>query len=268
MKFNSILLLQFNFLLTLGNSESNYKNELFTKMSNNKARNVRSNAILDNTSNRKDKIHIQIHELNKDRHYKKRDVRNKIEEKHEIQKLEDQINEVHNYHPVKRDTTNELEKKKQSHIIRVHISDGGKRHPEKRHILNEIKGTRNTKVITGTRNENIVADISDEPEDNDEVSGDDTDDASGADYANVDDAVSSQEAEDSQDDKRVQNLGKMRQGDKEKGELICRRKCSLPMTYEECAFPRCDYKYKTVRDLCFWLCKNQRQHCQDVCEYE
>ena len=46
----------------------------------------------------------------------------------------------------------------------------------------------------------------------------------------------------------------------------CYQKCSTPMTYEQCALPRCSYKIRPIRSLCYALCRNQIKRCVKVCE--
>lgn len=46
----------------------------------------------------------------------------------------------------------------------------------------------------------------------------------------------------------------------------CKRVCEDPMTYEECAVPRCEYKMGTIKDLCIYLCKHQTPVCRQQCE--
>ena len=46
----------------------------------------------------------------------------------------------------------------------------------------------------------------------------------------------------------------------------CKRVCKEPMTYKQCAVPRCDYKLGTIKDLCIWLCKHQTPVCSQECE--
>ena len=46
----------------------------------------------------------------------------------------------------------------------------------------------------------------------------------------------------------------------------CKRVCEDPMTYEECAVPRCEYKMGTIKDLCVYLCKHQTPVCRQQCE--
>lgn len=46
----------------------------------------------------------------------------------------------------------------------------------------------------------------------------------------------------------------------------CKRVCEEPMTYEQCAVPRCDYKMGSIKDLCIYLCKHQTPVCRQQCE--
>ena len=46
----------------------------------------------------------------------------------------------------------------------------------------------------------------------------------------------------------------------------CKRVCEDPMTYDQCAVPRCDYKMGTIKDLCIYLCKHQIPVCRQQCE--
>ena len=46
----------------------------------------------------------------------------------------------------------------------------------------------------------------------------------------------------------------------------CKRVCGDPMSYEQCAVPRCDYKMGTIKDLCIYLCKHQTPVCTQECE--
>ena len=46
----------------------------------------------------------------------------------------------------------------------------------------------------------------------------------------------------------------------------CKRVCKDPMTYEQCAVPRCGYKMGTIKDLCIYLCKHQTPVCSEECE--
>ncbi|XP_065656300.1 uncharacterized protein LOC100210127 isoform X1 [Hydra vulgaris] len=52
---------------------------------------------------------------------------------------------------------------------------------------------------------------------------------------------------------------------KRRGSMKCEKKCSVPLEYHECAHPRCDFKIGTIKDLCFFLCKHQKERCEDVC---
>ena len=52
----------------------------------------------------------------------------------------------------------------------------------------------------------------------------------------------------------------------ERRRLQCHRKCTLPMSFEECAIPRCGFKVGTIKDLCYYLCKHQKPRCEDICD--
>ena len=65
------------------------------------------------------------------------------------------------------------------------------------------------------------------------------------------------------------------QGESEKGEnddsqvthiKQCKRVCEEPMTYDQCAVPRCNLKMGTIKDLCIYLCKHQTPVCRQQCE--
>lgn len=65
------------------------------------------------------------------------------------------------------------------------------------------------------------------------------------------------------------------QGESEKGEnddsqithiKQCKRVCEEPMTYNQCAVPRCNLKMGTIKDLCIYLCKHQTPVCRQQCE--
>lgn len=53
---------------------------------------------------------------------------------------------------------------------------------------------------------------------------------------------------------------------RQESKIQCHKTCSMPMTYHECAHPRCSLKVGTIKDLCFYLCKHQKERCEDVCE--
>lgn len=55
-------------------------------------------------------------------------------------------------------------------------------------------------------------------------------------------------------------------GNQRSGKLTCRKKCTIPLTFHKCAFPRCSMKMGSIKDLCFYLCKHQKEKCEDVCE--
>ena len=46
----------------------------------------------------------------------------------------------------------------------------------------------------------------------------------------------------------------------------CRKRCKTPLTFHQCAFPRCSQKLGTIKDLCFFLCKHQKEKCERVCD--
>ena len=46
----------------------------------------------------------------------------------------------------------------------------------------------------------------------------------------------------------------------------CKRVCEEPMTYDQCAVPRCNLKMGTIKDLCIYLCKHQTPVCRQECE--
>ena len=46
----------------------------------------------------------------------------------------------------------------------------------------------------------------------------------------------------------------------------CRKRCKMPLTFHQCAFPRCSQKLGTIKDLCFYLCKHQKERCEQVCD--
>ena len=69
--------------------------------------------------------------------------------------------------------------------------------------------------------------------------------------------------------------GSEAEGETEKGESDdsrvthikqCKRVCEEPMTYDQCAVPRCDFKMGTIKDLCIYLCKHQTPVCRQECE--
>ena len=64
--------------------------------------------------------------------------------------------------------------------------------------------------------------------------------------------------------------GESEKGDDSEAEVThvkqCKRVCEDPMTYEECAVPRCEYKMGTIKDLCIYLCKHQTPVCRQQCE--
>ncbi len=89
-------------------------------------------------------------------------------------------------------------------------------------------------------------------DDDDEDDADNNDDDSNDDNGSGD---NDQSNDDDDDDKKTA-----------KKRVVCKRKCVTPMTYDECAIPRCTMKHNIVRNLCYYLCKHQQVHCSDVCE--
>jgi len=80
-------------------------------------------------------------------------------------------------------------------------------------------------------------------EDSDEKSSDNDEDDDDDDSGSGDD-------EDSNDDRKSK----------------CQKRCKTPLTFSQCAFPRCSQKLGTIKDLCFYLCKHQKQRCEQVCD--
>ena len=58
---------------------------------------------------------------------------------------------------------------------------------------------------------------------------------------------------------RLNNRYKIFEDKIEHPEPKCYQKCSTPMSYHECALPRCTFKIRSIRNLCFMLCKNQKK---------
>lgn len=71
-------------------------------------------------------------------------------------------------------------------------------------------------------------------------------------------------------DKESEAEGESEKGERNDSEVThvkqCKRVCEDPMTYNECAVPRCDYKMGTIKDLCIYLCKHQTPVCRQECE--
>jgi hypothetical protein len=61
---------------------------------------------------------------------------------------------------------------------------------------------------------------------------------------------------------------KLIEAQKKKKKLKCHQKCELPMSYNQCAIPRCYYKHGAIKRLCFLLCHKQQKKCRTVCEEE
>jgi len=50
--------------------------------------------------------------------------------------------------------------------------------------------------------------------------------------------------------------------------VVCKRRCAPPMTFDQCANPRCAMKHSIVKELCYYLCKHQQVKCRETCEPE
>ena len=101
----------------------------------------------------------------------------------------------------------------------------------------------------------------DDASDDDKNSSDDSsdndssDDESGSGDEEDDNATTSEDSTDS-DDEETAGASKTQ----------CRKRCKTPLTFHQCAFPRCSQKLGTIKDLCFFLCKHQKTKCERVCE--
>ena len=92
-------------------------------------------------------------------------------------------------------------------------------------------------------------------DDDDDDDNDDNDD----DNSDSDDSQGSAEqgsGDDSDDD------------DSKSKRVVCKKRCAPPMTYDECANPRCAMKHSIVKNLCYFLCRNQQIVCRNTCEPE
>jgi len=91
-------------------------------------------------------------------------------------------------------------------------------------------------------------------EDQKKSDDDDDDDESGS----GDDEDEKNEDADSEDEEKPVKQAKK--------QLSCHRRCRAPLTFHQCAFPRCSEKLGTIKDLCFFLCKHQKEKCEEICE--
>lgn len=46
----------------------------------------------------------------------------------------------------------------------------------------------------------------------------------------------------------------------------CETVCAIPLTYQQCAVPRCEHKIGSIKDLCYFLCEHQKPHCRQECK--
>ena len=76
-------------------------------------------------------------------------------------------------------------------------------------------------------------------------------------FAKDDDSEKQEESVKDEDDSKEDTADK---------KISCRTECTPPMDYETCAVPRCDYKLGSIKDLCQYLCRHQKEHCEEVCE--
>lgn len=98
--------------------------------------------------------------------------------------------------------------------------------------------------------------------DNDDKSDNDDDDDK---YDNNDDDSDSDDSEGSAE----QGSGDDSDDDESNSKrVVCKKRCAPPMTYDECANPRCAMKHSIVKNLCYFLCKNQQIVCRNTCEPE
>jgi len=85
-----------------------------------------------------------------------------------------------------------------------------------------------------------------------------------------DDDSGSGDEEDASDDTKRDETDQSDDDDEQAGKSSdnkqCRKRCKTPLTFHQCAFPRCTQKLGTIKDLCFFLCKHQKQRCERVCE--
>ena len=64
----------------------------------------------------------------------------------------------------------------------------------------------------------------------------------------------------------IEKLSEKHHDEKKNGSKVCYRKCSFPMSFAQCAVPRCAEKGNpATRYLCYWLCRHQKKQCKKVC---
>jgi len=94
----------------------------------------------------------------------------------------------------------------------------------------------------------------------DSSDNDSSDDESGSGDEEEDNATTSDDNKDSTDNDDEEETA----GGASKKQ--CRKRCKTPLTFHQCAFPRCSQKLGTIKDLCFFLCKHQKTKCERVCD--
>ena len=99
--------------------------------------------------------------------------------------------------------------------------------------------------------------------DDSDTEPDTTDESNEVSGTSADDATVSKSDEESEPEKEPVTTTK---GETRGDKLRCRRKCAVPMTYHECAHPRCSQKVGAIKDLCYFLCKHQKERCEDICD--
>jgi len=155
------------------------------------------------------------------------------------------------------------------------LSQSGEMYPEHRDAVSKRKTIPNLTISKNKRPMDVTDDkkfkISgkDESDDTSEADDDkntdsddqgDDDSGSGADDNNDDQSDDDNQSED--DDSASDNETDKKTANKRQ----CRKRCQMPLTFHQCAFPRCTQKLGTIKDLCFFLCKHQKEKCERVCD--
>ncbi|XP_031565706.1 chondroitin proteoglycan 4-like [Actinia tenebrosa] len=96
--------------------------------------------------------------------------------------------------------------------------------------------------------------------------------ANGLDFQLFSGAAKPEDEDEDEEEKpisKAEGKGESDKAEEEKPRVVkvkkCETKCALPMTYDQCAVPRCDYKMGTIKDLCLYLCKHQKPVCKQEC---
>ena len=129
---------------------------------------------------------------------------------------------------------------------------------EEKRVIRSL-GKLTESAVVAVRNNDDDDDEDDDGDGSDTSDGhdDDDDEGSGAKgSAEYEDSNGDDDDDDDNDDKG-----------KEK-KVLCKRRCAPPMTFDECANPRCAMKHTIVKELCYYLCKNQQIKCKETCEPE